>query len=210
MARASQHRGSFRTRRQTSFVQRVEPTGVLAVGNHQKFIEQISELVDSNERIRLLGGAQGRVQAAERLVLLKPDVVVIESNLDYELGGIDTAFAMRSISPSTAFVIISPSSDPAGLALVPRRLGLEWSYVLSDRGIDREDLVAAITSAAWSIPYVDSRIDRAWVDGMQRQLDSAVEQVLRTPRRSRKNPLDDWHGKVQRFRIEGDDEDGGA
>jgi hypothetical protein len=54
----------------------VEPTRVLAVGNGQKFIEEISTLLSTEERIELLGGAQYRSEAAARLVLLKPDVVV--------------------------------------------------------------------------------------------------------------------------------------
>ena len=193
----------------------VEPTKVLAVGNGQRFIEQISDLLLDETRIQLLGGAQNRVEAAERLVLLKPDVIVIEVDLDYELGGIDTAFALRSISPSTAFVLVSPYSDPERLAMVPRGLGLEWSYLVADGGLDKTELTTAINSASWSIPYIDSRIDRSKLSGLQNRVAKAVETVrLKTAKRdSGVGYVDpsDWNGNVLRFRLpDGENGNGGG
>ncbi len=210
-----------RTRRRPVFNSSAEPTKVLAVGNQQRFVELLSELLADQPRINFLGGAHNRVQAAERLVLLKPDVVVIQADLDYELGGIDTATALRTISPSTAFVLISPYSDPERLAMVPRGLGLEWSYLLSRGEIDREDLISAISSAAWSIPFIDRRIDRSRLGRLQNEVDGAVEQVLRIAKRSarrtrkpRKPGLGyansgDWKGNVQTFRLPEESTDGG-
>lgn len=194
----------------------VQPTRALAVGNGQKFIEEISTLLSSAEHIEFLGGAQSRSEATERLVLLKPDVVVIEVNLDYELGGIDTAFALRRISPTTAFVLISPYSDPERLSMVPRGLGLEWSYLLSDGGIDAIELAAAIRSAAWSIPYIDRRIDRSRVRDLQDEVEKAIEIAIQVPKRHTRgrpgpkigyaNSADwgNWSGKIQKFRLSED------
>lgn len=198
----------------------VEPTKVLSVSNSQSFTEQVSKILSEYRRIRLLAGASDRTQAAERVVLLKPDVVVIEADLDYELGGIDTAFALRAISPTTAFVLISPHSDPEHLAMIPRGLGLEWSYVLSDGEINAEDLAAAITSAAWSIPFIDHRIDQSLLGSFQENVQKAVDKVLRAKERHRPSrrpgrakdlgylDSDEWDGKVQRFRLSEDTEDG--
>lgn len=201
-----------------------EPTKVLTVGNSQRFIEQISNLLAGESRIKHLGGAQGRIEAAERLVLLKPDVVVIEIDLDYELGGIDTAFALRRISPNTAFVLISPYTDAERLAMVPRGLGLEWSYVLTDGEIDRADLVTAVSSAGWSIPFIDSRIDRSRLGRLQDTVEDAVDLILRTSNRTGRlqnrwnsgqgrsnfgySGSADWseqNGRVQKFRLPDDD-----
>lgn len=223
MARTIQRRRYVRTRPQPAVHSSAEPTKVLAVGNQQRFIEEISKLLADQSRIKLLGGARGRVEAAERLVLLKPDVVVIEANLDYELGGIDTAFALRTISPNTAFVLISPYSDPERLAMVPRGLGLEWSYLLARGEIDKDDLSSAISSAAWSIPFVDRRIDRSQLGGLQNRVEKAVDQVLRISKRSSRRPGTStrgrkpsgpglgyansagWQGKIQKFQLPEDD-----
>ena len=213
-----QRRRRISVRRQLP-VHGVSPSKALAVGNDQKFIAEISGLLADEQRIELLGGAQSRAEAAERLVLLKPDVIVIDVNLDYELGGIDTTFALRRISPSTAFVLISPFSDPERLSMVPRGLGLEWSYLLSDGGIDGSDLAAAISSAAWSIPYIDRRIDRSKMGGLQDEVEKAIDIALSTPKKfNRGRPPSKigyanwagWNGNVQKFRLPEDDPEGGA
>lgn len=213
------------SRRQSLPPYGIEPTRALAIGSGQKFIEEISTLLSAEEQIELLGGAQNRSEATERLVLLKPDVIVIDVNLDYEMGGIDTAFALRRISPSTAFVLISPFSDPERLSMVPRGLGLEWSYLLSEGGIDGADLAVAIKSAAWSIPYIDRRIDRSQLSELQEKVNKAVDLALSTspnpqPGISPTNigyanwaswkDSDGWNGKVEIFRLPEDDPEGEA
>ena len=209
-----QHHRRGQSRNVPAFRSAVGPTAVLAVSNSQRFIEQISNLLSDEVRLKMVGGAQDRVQAAERLVLLKPDVVVIEANLDYELGGIDTAFALRSICPTTSFVLVSPYADPERLAMVPRGLGLEWSYLLSFGEIKKDDLVSAINSAAWSIPFIDERIDRSQLGALQVRVESTVDRVLRRAKQARKHAGNtnrpklgyagsaEWNGKVQKFRIE--------
>lgn len=223
MARILHRRRYSRIRTRPVLHSSAAPTKVLAVGNQQRFTEEISKLLADQSRINFLGGARDRVQAAERLVLLKPDVIVIEANLDYELGGIDTAFALRTLSPSTAFVLISPYSDPERLAMVPRGLGLEWSYLLARGEIDKDDLASAINSASWSIPFIDRRIDRSQLGGLQERVEKAVDQVLRISKRSTrrkgttgrdKNSASpglgyansaDWKGKIQKFQLPEED-----
>jgi DNA-binding NarL/FixJ family response regulator len=188
----------------------VEPTKVLAVGRDQHFIEQISRLLRTEDRVNLLGGALDRTGAAERLVLLRPDVIVIDVDLDYEMGGIDTAFALRRISPNTAFVLISPYSDAERLSMVPRGLGLEWSYLLSDQGIDAGELASAVTSAAWSIPYIDKRIDRSRLGALQDESEKAVQIALQAPTRHRSKRAEPklgyansagWYGRIHTFKL---------
>jgi DNA-binding NarL/FixJ family response regulator len=155
----------------------------------------------------MIGGALHRSEAAERAVLLRPDVVLLDINLDYELGGIDTAFALRRIAPSTAFVLVSPFDDPERLSIVPRGLGMDWSYILTSTAEDGDELANAIHGAAWSIPYIDRHIDKSRLGGIQARVEKAVEQVMRRTReRSRPSNIyyADWHGTVQKFQIPDD------
>ena len=197
----------------------VPATKVLVVGKSQRYFEEISGKLQGEPGVQMIGAAQDRIEAAERLVLLRPDVVTIDINLDYELGGIDTAFALRRISPSTAFVLISPYTDAERLAMVPRGLGLDWSYVLDDGDINAADLVTAISSAAWSIPFIDRRVDRSRIGKLQDEATEAVERVLEAPRRNQaRKPGSNrpklgyagsagWNGDVQTFRISEDASD---
>lgn len=180
------------------------PSKVMAVGNSQKFIEKISRLLAGRDSVQLICGARDRAEAAERTILLKPDVIIIDINLDYELGGIDTAFSLRRISPATAFVLISPFSDPERLSMVPRGLGLEWSYLLTSTAEDGEELAKAVRNAAWSIPYIDRDIDRRQIGRLQDMAQEAVTEALRVPEKHSRNSgprFGDWHGPTQKFRL---------
>jgi DNA-binding NarL/FixJ family response regulator len=195
-----------------------EPTKALAAGNSQKFIESISRTLSGRDGVRLLGGAMNREEAAERVVLLNPDVVLIDINLDYELGGIDTAFALRRIAPATAFVIISPFADVERLAMAPRGLGLEWSYLLASTAEDGDELASAIRGASWSIPYIDRAIDRSQMGRLRLSVDQAVSEALGVPvkpssnsRRGVPSYWPEWTGTMQKFRLSDEtDETGGA
>ena len=186
---------------------------VLVAGNNQRFVEGISELLKGRESLRVVGTALDRTGAAERLVLLRPDVIVIDINLDYELGGIDTSFALRRISPATSFVLVSPYRDPERLSMVPRGLGLEWSYILTATAENGNELARAIRGAAWSIPYIDPAVDRTRLGAIHTDVDRAIEEVLR-PVREKKRPQKEsafeWHGTVQRFHLSDDEPEAGA
>ena len=184
-------------------------TKVMIAARSARFIETIAETVDSNPSTAMTGGAQDRDSAIERVVLLRPDVAIIDIDLGYELGGIDTAFAMRKINPTLGIVIVSPYSDPERLAMIPTGLGLEWSYVLTSTARKTELLSKAIQGAAWGIPYIDERIDRELLGVVENSVDSILDRILEGSTRERrvaakaaKGSMFRFNGQIQTFRVE--------
>ncbi len=178
-----------------------------------RFIETLAGVVNKNPSTATVGGAQDRDTAVERTVLLRPDVVVIDIDLGYELGGIDTAFALRKISPTLGIVIVSPYSDPERLAMIPTGLGLEWSYLLTATARTPEILAKAIQGASWGIPYIDERIDRSLLGVIENSVDSILDRILEGSTKERRSAalkasgqMFRWNGRVQTFRIEDDAE----
>lgn len=174
-----------------------------------RFIETLASSVNKNSYTAMIGGAQDRETAVERAVLLRPDVVIIDIDLSYELGGIDTAFALRKINPTLGIVIVSPYSDPERLAMIPTGLGLEWSYVLTATARNPELIARAIQGASWGIPYIDERIDRSLLGVVENSVDSILDRILEGSTRERRNTalqnsgrMFRWNGKVQTFRVE--------
>ena len=184
-------------------------TKVMIAARSAKFIEMLADSVNKNASTVTVGGAQDRDSAVERVVLLRPDVVVVDIDLDYELGGIDTAFALRKINPTIGIVIVSPYSDPERLAMVPTGLGLEWSYVLTATARTPELLAKAIQGASWGIPYIDERIDRSLLGVIENSVDSILDRILEGSTKERRvaamenrGRMFRWNGKVQTFRVE--------
>jgi DNA-binding NarL/FixJ family response regulator len=181
-----------------------------------RFIETLAESVTKNASTAMTGGAQDRESAVERVVLLRPDVAVIDIDLGYELGGIDTAFALRKINPTLGIVIVSPYSDPERLAMIPTGLGLEWSYVLTSTARKPEMLAKAIQGASWGIPYIDERIDRDLLGVVENSVDSILDRILEGSTKERRlaskksrGQMFRWNGQVQTFRIAEASEDAG-
>jgi DNA-binding NarL/FixJ family response regulator len=174
-----------------------------------RFIETLAETVNQNTSTAMSGGAQDRDTAVERAVLLRPDVVIIDIDLGYELGGIDTAFALRKINPTLGIVIVSPYSDPERLAMVPTGLGLEWSYLLTSTARKPEMLAKAIQGASWGIPYIDERIDRDLLGVVENSVDSILDRILegstkerRVAAKAAKGSMFRFNGQIQTFKIE--------
>ena len=162
----------------------------------------------------MLGGAQDRDSAVERAVLLRPDVAIIDIDLGYELGGIDTAFALRKINPTIGIVIVSPYTDPERLAMVPTGLGLEWSYVLTATARTPELLAKAIQGSSWGIPYIDERIDRTLLGVVENSVDAILDRILEGSTKERRIAAKEnrgrmfrWNGQIQTFRVEDIPED---
>jgi DNA-binding NarL/FixJ family response regulator len=174
-----------------------------------RFIETLAETVNQNASTAMSGGAQDRESAVERAVLLRPDVVIVDIDLGYELGGIDTAFALRKINPTLGIVIVSPYSDPERLAMVPTGLGLEWSYLLTSTARKPELLAKAIQGALWGIPYIDERIDRDLLGVVENSVDSILDRILegstkerRIAAKAAKGSMFRFNGKIQTFKVE--------
>jgi len=174
-----------------------------------RFIEALAETVDKNPTTAMVAGAQDRDTAVERVVLMRPDVAIIDIDLGYDLGGIDVAFALRKINPTLGIVIVSPYSDPERLAMVPTGLGLEWSYVLTSIARQHEMLAKAIQGAAWGVPYIDERIDRSLLGVVENSVDAILDRILegstkerRIAAKQNRGKMFRWNGQVQTFRIE--------
>jgi DNA-binding NarL/FixJ family response regulator len=203
-------RRQYRTPRKANANARIAraSTKVMIAARSARFIETIAQSVDKNPVTAMTGGAQNRESAVERLVLLRPDVVIIDIDLGYELGGIDAAFALRKISPTLGIVIVSPYSDPERLAMIPTGLGLEWSYILTSTARKPELLAKAIQGAAWGIPFIDPRIDRDLLGVVENSVDSILDRILegstqerRVAAKASRGQMFRWNGEVQTFKI---------
>jgi CheY-like chemotaxis protein len=187
-----------------------EPVEVMVVGDGS-FITAISERLRGRSRISVTGGAITPRQAVERARLLRPDVVVIDIDHGFELGGLETADAIRRAAPSAGFVMVSPYRDDKHLAAFPDR-SLPWSYILAETAADPSHLAMAVAHASWALRYVDPAVDRRRLGDCDRDLDLAVRRALAGVNAAKPEvpgcQVTHWHGIVQTFRLpERDTED---
>jgi DNA-binding NarL/FixJ family response regulator len=177
------------------------------VAGGSRFVTALTERMQGRSRIQVVCGALSEQLAVERARTLQPDVVIVDINHGFEMGGLDTARAVRRVVPSAAFVIVSPYSDDGHLSAFPSGFGFEWSYVLSESAADPTTLCMAVAHASWSLRYVDPKIDPRNLGTVDRELDLAIKRAIAG--RSGESPepaaedMTRWHGVVKTCQLPG-------
>ncbi len=97
----------------------VPETTVLIVDDHQSFADLLAAALDGVEGIRCVGTVSSASEAVERVLDLRPSVVV----MDIEMPGTDGLVATRSVrlaSPETAVAVVTAHQDAEWVARAAR------------------------------------------------------------------------------------------
>jgi two-component system nitrate/nitrite response regulator NarL len=121
------------------------PTRVLIADDHTLFAEALEAILDTDERIAVVGRARNGVEAVELTSSLRPDVVLMDISMPV-LDGIQ-ATAQITEADATACVLVLTGSDSPSDIDAARRAGAT-GYVTKDR--IAAELVQAIIDAGRS------------------------------------------------------------
>ncbi len=173
-----------------------------------RFVSIYTDRLRGRSRINVTGGATVQQQAVKRATLLRPDVVVIDIDHGFEMGGLDTADAIRRVLPSSGFVIVSPYTDDEHLASFPAGPGVPWSYILPETASDPSLFAMAVAHASWSLRYVDPQIDARKLGATDREVDLAVKRALAGVNEARPpvitGQVGRWHGETKTLPLKDD------
>jgi len=129
---------------------------VLLIDDHPLVIEGLRALLDSFERIELVGTAGLASQGLECAVRTRPDVILMDINMP-QLGGIDAIGLFRRRVPDARILILSmhDSREYISAAVLQGAAG----YVLKD--VPTEEIVAAIETVAGGGRYFSAGVSAA-------------------------------------------------
>jgi DNA-binding NarL/FixJ family response regulator len=119
------------------------PTRVLIADDHTLFAEALETILDTDERIQVIGRARNGAEAVDLTAELRPDVVLMDISMPV-LDGIQ-ATARITEADETACVLVLTGSDSPSDIDAARRAGAT-GYVTKDR--IAAELVQAIIDAA--------------------------------------------------------------
>jgi DNA-binding NarL/FixJ family response regulator len=169
---------------------------VLAAGNHERFAAAVDLALAAHGAAGVVASSANRDGVLEKAVLFRPDVLVVDINHRFELGGLDTAWALRRVQPSVGVVVISPYTAAHYLSAFPSATALKWSYILTQTARRAGELNRAVMQASWGLQYVDSSVDARLLGSGDRELSVIVRGVRGgegSPARRR--------ASLQRFRL---------
>jgi len=134
---------------------------VAVVEDEALFREMLVGALSRQGGIEVVGTADDAGQAIELARSRKPDVIVMDIELEGEMDGIDAALEIKKEDPGIGIVILSAHDDPRYVTSLPLGESNGWAYLLKHSVRDLSALVLAIEGCARGMVVMDpSLMDR--------------------------------------------------
>src|SRR5437870_9125346 len=91
---------------------RERPVRVLIADDEPLFVETLEAILDSDDRIEVVGTAPDGKQAVELTLSLSPDLILMDISMPF-LDGIEASRQIREQNPSACILILTGSSIAA-------------------------------------------------------------------------------------------------
>jgi DNA-binding NarL/FixJ family response regulator len=147
-----------------------EPIRVVAVDDHEMFLNGIERLLEEDPEIQLVGSATTAREAIDACARLRPDIVLLEVNLP-EVSGIDVIAPILAASPRTKVLIVSAFEDAVTIA---RALEAGASgFVPKTHTADQ--LIEGIKQAAWGEVMLPTGYATAVISELRHETDARLK-----------------------------------
>jgi DNA-binding NarL/FixJ family response regulator len=126
----------------------LSPINVLVCDNESLFREILIAALNNEPTINIVGAAASGYEAVERAKESKPDVVLMDIELDDGPNGITVASDIKKAFPNTGIVVLSAHRDKEFLSSFVEEGASGWSFLLKQSISDIHSLARASESAA--------------------------------------------------------------
>jgi len=134
----------------------VDVTKVLIVDDQRIFRVMLREILSTVPEFELLGEAANGLEAIDMAKVLRPEVVLMDIELDSDMNGIQAGHAIKALRPATGIVLFSNHKVTDYIVN-----GSGWSYLLKNNVGDLDILIRAINGAAWGMVAIDPELTKA-------------------------------------------------
>jgi NarL family two-component system response regulator LiaR len=121
----------------------MNPIRVFIVDDHNIFRRGLAAVLQAEPEFRCVGEADGGLEALRAAPVLQPDIVLMDMAMP-GLGGVATMVALRAQLPTTRFVLITCTLEPAEL----RRAYAAGANCVLHKSTSPQELVT-VMQAAW-------------------------------------------------------------
>ncbi len=136
-------------------------TEVLIVASQELIRDVLRSTLASVDQVRVIGESRQGEDAMQAVEELRPDVVVIESQIGPDAEGIRSGYLFKAARPSLGIVVLAHGFGPEAMQYLTGKAPFGWSFITRAASLEPQRLRKAITSAGSGHGVVDPGLERA-------------------------------------------------
>lgn len=137
----------------------MEPVKVVLADDHEIVRNGIKTLLESEGQIEVLGEASNGMEAIEKVIALKPEIVILDIRMPI-MNGIEATAKLREVSPNTKVLILSMHDDEE--YIIKSAESGASGYLLKDT--NKQEFIKAITTIREGHKYFSGDISNILVN----------------------------------------------
>ncbi len=137
---------------------KVDKLRVLIIEDSAPFAEFVRRVLSSDPGLEVVGTAADGETAVRLARDTKPDVLIVDIELEGDLDGVDVAHRIRQHLPNVAVVILTAHADRRYVTSLPFYDRSGWAYLLKQSTLDFEEFLHAVKRSALGHVVLDPAV----------------------------------------------------
>jgi len=157
-----------------------QPPGIkIALVGRQDTIASVACSVSNDPNLAIAGMADDPVELSNLVARSKPDVAIVDADLNGELSGVTAGRRLQRSLPSMGIALIAGDFSLASARPLALEFGTSWTYIHRRRLDDSEVFLQAVNSTArgipWKDPELEDLLDAVWeIARRQREIEDGL------------------------------------
>ena len=136
-------------------------TEVLIVASQELIRDVLRSTLASTDSIRVIGESRQGSEAMRAVEELKPDVVLVESQIGPEAEGVRSGYRFKAARPSLGIVVLAEGLSSDVMQYLTSKTKTGWSFISRSAALDSSRLVQAIEKSAGGTGIIDTGSERS-------------------------------------------------
>ncbi len=136
-------------------------TEVLIVASQELIRDVVRSTLSSIDRVHVIGESRQGDEAMQAVEELRPDVVIIESQIGPDAEGVRSGYRLKAARPSLGVVVIAQGFGPDVVQYLSGKISSGWSFITRGASLDSQRLWRAIEGATKGEGIIDPGLEHA-------------------------------------------------
>ena len=139
-------------------------TEVLIVASQELIRDVLRSTLASVDQVRVIGESRQGEEAMQAVEELRPDVVVIESQIGPDAEGVRSGYLFKAARPSLGIVVLAHGFGPEVIQYLTGKAPFGWSFITRAASLEPQRLWKAIAGAASGHGVIDPGLENATIE----------------------------------------------